>query len=128
MRSQVWQTFSLLYHYPAFGRLWVGRSISRFGDAITLIALPWFGRWWYPAGVCPATSVIAFSALACILVGLSGLLSPTFRGLSLPSADSGSYATVVIDSLCAMDLHGSGMIDISPRFLTAFSSALELFE
>ena len=38
----------------------------------------------------PATSVIAFSALACILVGLSGLLSPTFRGLSLPSADFGS--------------------------------------
>lgn len=38
----------------------------------------------------PATSVIAFSALACILVGLSALASPTFRGLSLPSADSGS--------------------------------------
>lgn len=38
----------------------------------------------------PANSVIAFSALACILVGLSGLASPTFRGLSLPSADSGS--------------------------------------
>ena len=28
----------------------------------------------------PATSVIAFSALACILVGLSGLISPAFRG------------------------------------------------
>ena len=38
----------------------------------------------------PATSVIAFSALACILVGLGGLASPIFRGLSLPSADSGS--------------------------------------
>ena len=32
----------------------------------------------------PATSVIAFSALACILVGLVGLLSPAFRGMSLP--------------------------------------------
>jgi len=38
----------------------------------------------------PSTSVIAFSAIACILVGLSGLASSTFRGLSLPSADSGS--------------------------------------
>jgi MFS family permease len=38
----------------------------------------------------PSTSVIALSAFACILVGLSGLASPTFRGLSLPSADSGS--------------------------------------
>jgi MFS family permease len=35
----------------------------------------------------PATSVIAFSALACILVGSVGLLSPAFRSMSLPSAD-----------------------------------------
>jgi len=34
----------------------------------------------------PATSVIAFSALACILVGLVGLISPAFRGMSLPPA------------------------------------------
>jgi MFS family permease len=39
----------------------------------------------------PATSVIAFSALACILVGVSGLASRTFRDLSLPTTDSGSY-------------------------------------
>jgi MFS family permease len=32
----------------------------------------------------PATSVIAFSALACILVGLVGLISPAFRGMPLP--------------------------------------------
>ena len=36
----------------------------------------------------PATSVIAFSALACILVGMVGLLSPAFRGMSLPPAAS----------------------------------------
>jgi len=34
----------------------------------------------------PSTAVIAFSAFACILVGLIGLASPTFRGLALPSA------------------------------------------
>ena len=33
----------------------------------------------------PSTNVIAFSALACILVGLGGLMSPTFRGMSLPN-------------------------------------------
>jgi hypothetical protein len=38
----------------------------------------------------PSTGVIALSALACILVGLSGLASRTFRGLSLPSAGPGS--------------------------------------
>ena len=36
----------------------------------------------------PATSVIAFSALACIVVGMVGLLSPEFRGMSLPHAAS----------------------------------------
>jgi predicted MFS family arabinose efflux permease len=38
----------------------------------------------------PSTSVIALSAIACILVGFGGLASPTFRGLSLPPADSDS--------------------------------------
>jgi MFS family permease len=41
-----------------------------------------------------ATSVIAFSALACILVGLGGLLSPAFRGMSLPPADVSSEASI----------------------------------
>jgi MFS family permease len=36
----------------------------------------------------PSTIVIAFSATACILVGLVGLISPAFRGLSIPSADA----------------------------------------
>ena len=35
----------------------------------------------------PSTSVIALSASACILVGLGGLVSPTFRGMALPAAD-----------------------------------------
>jgi hypothetical protein len=35
----------------------------------------------------PSTVVIALSAFACILVGLSGLASPTFRSLSLPVAN-----------------------------------------
>jgi hypothetical protein len=40
----------------------------------------------------PSTLVIALSALACILVGLGGLLSPTFRSLSLPPTYSSSEA------------------------------------
>lgn len=36
----------------------------------------------------PSTSVIAFSALACILVGLGGLVSPTFRSMALPSTNA----------------------------------------
>jgi MFS family permease len=42
MTRQLWQSFSLLYRNPAFGRLWLGRTVSLFGDAIALIALPWF--------------------------------------------------------------------------------------
>ncbi len=34
-----------------------------------------------------STYVIGFSAAACILVGIFGLVSPAFRDLSLPSAD-----------------------------------------
>jgi hypothetical protein len=37
-----WQVFRLLYRYPAFSRLWVGRLVSLFGDAFAFIALPWF--------------------------------------------------------------------------------------
>jgi MFS family permease len=36
----------------------------------------------------PSTSVIAFSAFACILVGFVGLTSSTLRGLTLTAADS----------------------------------------
>jgi MFS family permease len=39
----------------------------------------------------PATSVIAFSALACILVGLVGLISPAFRNMSLATASSNEW-------------------------------------
>jgi MFS family permease len=42
----------------------------------------------------PATTVIAFSALACILVGLGGLFSPAFRGMSLPPANIDSKASI----------------------------------
>jgi hypothetical protein len=35
----------------------------------------------------PATGVIALSAVACLLVGLSALVTPAFRGLSLPPMD-----------------------------------------
>jgi hypothetical protein len=41
-------------------------------------------------GFVPSTSVIALSAIACILVGFVGLSSSTVRGLSLASADSGA--------------------------------------
>ena len=61
MSSQVWQAFSLLYRYPAFGRLWIGRSISLFGDAFTLIALPWFVLQVTNSGAATAR----YPALAC---------------------------------------------------------------
>jgi len=38
----------------------------------------------------PSTSVIAFSAIACLLVGLGGLVSPAFRGLSILPAEPDS--------------------------------------
>ncbi len=40
----------------------------------------------------PSTTVIAFSALACVLVGLSGLASPAFRRLSFAPENYDSQA------------------------------------
>src|SRR5262245_56301031 len=42
MIQQLWQSFSLLSRNPTFGRVWAGRTFSLFGDAIALVALPWF--------------------------------------------------------------------------------------
>jgi hypothetical protein len=40
MKKPLWQAFSLLYRYPAFGRLWAGTVVSLFGDAFALVSLP----------------------------------------------------------------------------------------
>jgi hypothetical protein len=32
LKTHLWQVFSLLYRYPAFGRLWVGRLVLLCGD------------------------------------------------------------------------------------------------
>ena len=34
-------SIGLLWRYPAFGRLWTGRTVTLFGDAFALVALPW---------------------------------------------------------------------------------------
>jgi MFS family permease len=47
----------------------------------------------------PSTVVIALSALACILVGLGGLVSPAFRSNYLPPAHAGSEARTDIEPL-----------------------------
>ena len=151
-KSGLGQSFSLLYRYPAFSRIWFGRLISLFGDAFALVALPWFvlqvtGSGTMTAGILltlqlpavvssmvihtdgnelaaaksprehlgrvfgarstlvsggsplglaigagllaiiPSSGVIAFSAVACILVGIGGLASRTLRDLSLPPAN-----------------------------------------
>ncbi|MFN8493749.1 MAG: MFS transporter [Caldilineaceae bacterium] len=43
----------------------------------------------------PATALILFSGLACVLVGLGGLLSPTLRNVALPT---GKTATSLVES------------------------------
>jgi MFS family permease len=47
----------------------------------------------------PSTVVIALSALACILVGMGGLVSPAFRSISLPPAHAGSEARTDLEPL-----------------------------
>jgi hypothetical protein len=63
--TRFWKVLGLLSLYPAFGRLWVGRLVSLFGDAFTLIALPWFvlqvtGSGTATAGILLTRSVFQF--------------------------------------------------------------------
>jgi MFS family permease len=125
MRSQVWQAFRLLYRYPAFGRLWVGRSISLFGDAFTLIALPWFVLQVTDSGT--ATAGILFSlqpimAPRTLIIGLIPILNwfnllelwtlflLTFlAGMLVPATEVGSRS-VLPDLVQDKDLYAANML------------------
>src|SRR5689334_25014758 len=88
LKMQLWQVFSLLHHYPAFGRLWVGRSISLFGDAFTLIALPWFVLQITNSGTATA-SILLTLQLPAILTSLAiGSLIDRFQPRTIIAIDN----------------------------------------
>jgi MFS family permease len=89
MKSQVWQAFSLLYLYPAFGRLWVGRLVSLFGDAFTLIALPWFVLQGTDSGTVTAGILLSLQLPAVLTSMVIGSLIDRFQPRTIITLDNG---------------------------------------
>ena len=95
MRSQIWQAFRLLYRYPAFGRLWIGRSISLFGDAFTLIALPWFVLQITESGTATASILLTLQLPAILTSMAFGSLIDRFQPRAIITIDNGLRTLII---------------------------------
>ena len=95
MRSQVWQAFSLLNRYPAFGRLWVGRSTSLFGDAFTMIALPWSVLQVTDSGMATAGILLSLQLPAILTSMAIGSLIDRFQPRTIIAIDNGLRALII---------------------------------
>ena len=89
MNKQIGQAFSVLYRYPAFGRLWIGRLISLFGDALTLIALPWFVLQVTGSGAATAAILLTLQLPAVLTSTVIGSLLDTFQPRTIITLDNG---------------------------------------
>jgi MFS family permease len=117
MGSQVWQAFSLLYRYPAFGRLWVGRSISLFGDAFTLIALPWFVLQVTDSGIATAGILLCLQLPAILTSMAIGSLVDRFQPRAIITIDNG-LRTLIIGLIPI--LYWFGLLELWMLFLLTF--------
>ena len=88
MKNEIWQAFHLLYRYPAFARLWFGRLISLFGDAFTLIALPWFVLQVTGSGTATAGILLTLQLPAILTSMVIGSLIDRFQPRSIIAIDN----------------------------------------
>ena len=121
MRSQVWQAFRLLYRYPAFGRLWAGRSISLFGDAFTLIALPWFVLQVTGSGTATAGILLSLQLPAILTSMVIGSLIDRFQPRAIITIDNG-LRTLIIGTIPI--LHWFGLLELWLLFLLTFLAGM----
>ena len=121
MRSQVWQAFSLLYHYPAFGRLWVGRLVSLFGDAFTLIALPWFVLQATGSGTATAGILLTLQLPAMLTSMFIGSLIDRFQPRTIMAIDN-TLRTLIVGLIPI--LYWFGLLELWLLFLLAFLAGM----
>src|SRR6266508_4586611 len=95
MKNKPWQVFSLLYRHPAFGRLWVGRSISLFGDAFTMIALPWFVLQVTDSGTATAGILLSLQLPAILTSMAIGSLIDRFQPRAIVTIDNGLRGLII---------------------------------
>ena len=121
MKNQIWQAFRLLYRYPAFGRLWAGRSISLFGDAFTMIALPWFVLQITGSGTATA-SILLTLQIPAILTSLAiGSLIDRFQPRIIITIDNG-LRTLIIGLIPI--LYWFGLLELWLLFLLTFLAGM----
>ena len=121
MKNQLWQAFHLLHRYPAFRRLWVGRSISLFGDAFTLIALPWFVLQITGSGTATA-SILLTLQLPAILTSIPiGSLIDRFQPRLIMTIDNGLRAFII--GLIPI-LYWFGLLELWMLFLMTFLAGM----
>ena len=121
MRSQVWQAFSLLSRYPAFRYLWVGRSISLFGDAFTLIALPWFVLQVTNSGTATAGILLTLQLPAILTSMAIGSLIDRFQPRAIITIDNG-LRTLIIGVIPI--LYWFGLLELWLLFLLTFLAGM----
>lgn len=95
MKTQFWKAFGILYSYPAFGRLWIGRLISLFGDALTLIALPWFVLQLTDSGTATAAVLLALQLPAILTSMVIGSLIDRFQPRTIIAIDNGLRTFII---------------------------------
>ena len=121
MKNQIWQMFSLLYRYPAFGRLWVGRLISLFGDAFTLIALPWFVLKITGSGTATAGILLTLQLPAILTSMAIGSLIDRFQPRAIITIDNG-LRTFIIGLIPILYLFG--LLELWLLFLMTFLAGM----
>jgi MFS family permease len=121
MKSQLWQAFSLLYRYPAFGRLWFGRLISLFGDTFTLIALPWFVLQVTGSGTATAGILLTLQLPAILTSLVIGSLVDRFQPWMIMAIDNGLRTLIV--GLIPI-LHWLDLLELWLLFLLTFFAGM----
>jgi len=115
------QAFSLLYRYPAFGRLWLGRLVSLFGDAFALIALPWFVLQLTGSGTATAGILLTLQLPAIATSIVIGSLIDRFQPRAIIAIDNG-LRTLIIGLIPL--LYWSGGLEIWLLFLLTFLAGM----
>jgi len=111
----------LLHRYPAFGRLWVGRSISLFGDAFTLIALPWFVLQVTGSGTATAGILLTLQLPAMLTSMVIGWLIDRFQPRAIITIDNG-LRTLIIGLIPI--LYWFGLLELWLLFLLTFLAGM----
>jgi MFS family permease len=121
MKNQVWKVFGLLYRYPAFSRLWVGRLVSLFGDAIALIALPWFVLQVTGSGTATAGILLTLQLPAIVTSMVIGSLIDRFQPRAIITVDNG-IRTLIIGLIPI--LYWFGLLELWLLFLLTFLAGM----